>query len=160
MVSLTIDGIEVQVPKGTNLIEAAKAVNTEVPYYCYHPHLSIAGNCRMCQVEVEGAPKLTIACNTAVREGMVVRTQKSSEKVKEAQRATLEFLLINHPLDCTVCDQAGHCKLQDYYYEYNSEASRFVENKEHSVKAEVLGPEIVYDGERCIVCTPLHPFLR
>lgn len=153
MVTLTIDGQSVQVAKGTNLIEAAKLVETEVPYYCYHPHLSIAGNCRMCQVEIEGAPKLTIACNTVVQEGMVVRTQRTSEKVKEAQRATLEFLLINHPLDCTVCDQAGHCKLQDYYYEYNRKPSRFIEAKEHKVKAEIFGPEVIYDGERCIVCT-------
>ena len=153
MVTLTIDDVEVTVPKGTNLIEAAKTIGTEIPYYCYHRHLSVAGNCRMCQVEIEGAPKLSIGCNTGAQEGMVVRTQKSSQKVKEAQRATLEFLLINHPLDCTVCDQAGHCKLQDYYYEYNSKASRFLENKEHKVKAEVLGPEIIYDGERCIMCT-------
>jgi NADH-quinone oxidoreductase subunit G len=153
LVTLTIDGVKVTVPKGTNLIEAAKKVGTEVPYYCYHPDLSIAGNCRMCQVQVEGMPKLTIGCNTGATEGMVVRTQKTSEEVAKAQRATLEFLLINHPLDCTVCDQAGHCKLQDYYYEYNKTASRFTENKEDKVKAEVLGEEVIYDGERCIVCT-------
>ena len=153
LVSLTIDGVKIQVPKGTNLIEAAKIAGVDVPYYCYHPDLSIAGNCRMCQVQVEGQPKLTIGCNTGAAEGMVVRTQKSSPAVAEAQRATLEFLLINHPLDCTVCDQAGHCKLQDYYYQYNTQASRFVDDKVHKVKAESLGPEIVYDGERCIVCT-------
>ncbi len=153
IVTLTIDGKTVQVPKGTNLIEAAKVAGIDIPYYCYHPHLSIAGNCRMCQVQVEGQPKLTIGCNTGAANGMVVRTQESSPDVAEAQRATLEFLLINHPLDCTVCDQAGHCKLQDYYYEYNSKASRFIEDKVHKVKAEVLGPDVVYDGERCIVCT-------
>ncbi|MCB0339364.1 MAG: (2Fe-2S)-binding protein, partial [Bdellovibrionales bacterium] len=152
-VTLTIDDVEVTVPKGTNLIEAAAGAGAEIPYYCYHRHLSIAGNCRMCQVEIEGMPKLQIACNTGAAQGMVVRTHGTSERVADAQRSTLEFLLINHPLDCTVCDQAGHCKLQDYYYEYNSKASRFVDNKVHKVKAEVFGPEVVYDGERCIVCT-------
>jgi NADH-quinone oxidoreductase subunit G len=153
LVTLTIDGNEVRVPKGTNLVEAALTVGVEIPFYCYHRHLSVAGNCRMCQVKVEGAPKLTIGCNTGAQEGMVVYTQKTSPEVEEAQRATLEFLLINHPLDCTVCDQAGHCKLQDYYYEYNKKASRFIEQKVGKVKAEVFGPEVVYDGERCIVCT-------
>jgi NADH-quinone oxidoreductase subunit G len=152
-VTLTIDDREVTVPKGTNLIEVAESVGIEIPHYCYHRHLSIAGNCRMCQVAVEGMPKLTIACNTTAAEGMVVRTHHTSEEVADAQRATLEFLLINHPLDCTVCDQSGHCKLQDYYHQYNSKASRFIEEKVHKVKAEVLGPEIVYDGERCILCT-------
>lgn len=153
LVVLTIDGQEVKVPKGTNLIEAAKTVGIDIPYYCYHKHLSIAGNCRMCQVHVEGSPKLTIGCNTTVQAGMVVKTQKTSKEVENAQRATLEFLLINHPLDCTVCDQAGHCKLQDYYFEYNRKASRFIEDKTHKVKAEVFGPHVIYDGERCIVCT-------
>jgi len=153
MVKLTIDGQEVEAPKGMNLIDASKLVDVEVPYYCYHPDLSVAGNCRMCQVEVEGMRKLTIGCNTTVAEGMVVKTQKTSAKVADAQRATLEFLLINHPLDCTVCDQAGHCKLQDYYYDYNGKPSRFVEEKVKSVKAEPFGPGVVYDGERCIVCT-------
>lgn len=153
MVTVTIDGVEVQVPKGTNLIEAAKKVGVEIPHYCYHPSLSIAGNCRMCQVHIEGGRKLGIACNTGATDGMVVETQETNAEVADAQRATLEFLLINHPLDCTVCDQAGHCKLQDYYYEYNGKPSRFKENKVKSVKAEVFGPEVIYDGERCIVCT-------
>lgn len=153
MVNITMDGKEISVPKGTNLIEAGKLAGIIIPYYCYHKHLSIAGNCRMCQIEIEGAPKLSIACNTGAQEGMKVKTQMTSELVKDAQRATLEFLLINHPLDCTVCDQAGQCKLQDYYYDYNKTASRFIEEKTHKVKAEQLGPEVMYDGERCIVCT-------
>lgn len=153
LVKLTIDGVEVEVPKGTNLIEAAKKVGFEIPHYCYHPHLSVAGNCRICKVEVEGMPKLQIGCNTGATDGMVVKTQRTSEKVSDSQRATLEFLLINHPLDCTVCDEAGHCKLQDYYYEYNHQPSRFEEEKVTSVKAESLGPGIIYDGERCIMCT-------
>ncbi|MCB0336719.1 MAG: (2Fe-2S)-binding protein, partial [Bdellovibrionales bacterium] len=153
VVTLTIDDQQVQVPKGTMLIEAAKRAGIEVPYYCYHPHLSSPGNCRMCQVEVEGAPKMQIACSVPVAEGMVVRTQKTSQKVKDTQASTLEFILINHPLDCTVCDQAGHCKLQDYHYEYNARPSRFLENKEHKVKATPLGPTVMLDGERCIMCT-------
>jgi NADH-quinone oxidoreductase subunit G len=158
LVTIFIDDKEIKVPKGMNLIEAAKLAGVEIPHYCYHPHLSIAGNCRMCQVQVEGQPKLTIGCNTAAAEGMKVKTQHSSEAVAEAQRATLEFILINHPLDCTVCDQAGHCKLQDYYYDYNAKPSRFLEDKVHKVKAEPLGPEVMYDGERCIVCTRCSRF--
>ncbi|HQH26672.1 MAG TPA: 2Fe-2S iron-sulfur cluster-binding protein, partial [Oligoflexia bacterium] len=153
LVKLTIDGKQVCVPKGTNLIEAALSVGIEIPFYCYHRHLSVAGNCRMCQVEIAGMPKLTIACNTIAVEGMVVRTHHTSPAVVAAQRATLEFLLLNHPLDCTVCDEAGHCKLQDYYYEYSASASRVLEDKVRKVKAQPLGPEVIYDGERCIMCT-------
>ncbi|MFN8389642.1 MAG: 2Fe-2S iron-sulfur cluster-binding protein [Bdellovibrionota bacterium] len=153
MVTITVDGKQIQVPKGTNLIDAAASAGIDIPHYCYHPHLSIAGNCRMCQVEIQGSPKLGIACNTMAAEGLTVKTHFTSEQVAESQRATLEFLLINHPLDCTVCDQAGHCKLQDYYYEYDGKGSRFVENKVDKVKAEPLGSEVIYDGERCIMCT-------
>lgn len=153
LVNITVDGKKIQVPKGMNLIEAAAEAGVEIPHYCYHKDLSIAGNCRMCQVHVEGQRKLTIACNTQASEGMEVKTQESSEEVADAQKATLEFILINHPLDCTVCDQAGHCKLQDYYFDYSGERSRFEEQKVEQVKAEPLGPEIVYDGERCIMCT-------
>lgn len=153
LVSLTIDGKAVQVPAGTNLIEAAKTIGIEIPHYCYHKNLSIAGNCRMCQVEIKGMRKLEIGCNAQVREGMEVSTQHTSKAVSDAQAATLEFILINHPLDCTVCDQAGHCKLQDYHFEYNAKESRFLEEKEHKVKAEPLGPTVMLDGERCILCT-------
>lgn len=153
MVTLTVDGKQITVPKGTNLIEAAKLAHVEVPHYCYHPHLSIAGNCRMCQVHIKGRPKLEIACNTLAADGMEVSTHLTNKEVDDAQAATLEFILINHPLDCTVCDQAGHCKLQDYHYEYNARPSRFLEAKEHKVKAEPLGPTVMLDGERCIMCT-------
>ncbi|WKZ56497.1 MAG: 2Fe-2S iron-sulfur cluster-binding protein [Bdellovibrionota bacterium] len=153
LVTLSIDGKEVRVPKGTNVIEAARSIGVEIPYYCYHPHLSVAGNCRMCQVKVEGQPKLQIGCNTPVAEGMKVLTSHTSAEVSDAQAATLEFILINHPLDCTVCDQAGHCKLQDYHYEYNARPSRFLEEKVHKVKAEPLGPTVMLDGERCVLCT-------
>jgi NADH-quinone oxidoreductase subunit G len=153
VVTLTIDGKTAQVAKGTNVIEAAKTIGVDIPHYCYHPHLSIAGNCRMCQVSVKGQPKMTIACNTPVAEGMEVATHHTSKDVADAQAATLEFILINHPLDCTVCDQAGHCKLQDYHFEYNARPSRFLEEKVHKVKALPLGPTVMLDGERCIMCT-------
>lgn len=153
VVNVTIDGKATQVPKGTNIIEAAKTVGVDIPHYCYHPHLSIAGNCRMCQISVKGMPKMTIACNTGATEGMDVSTHHTSKEVADAQAATLEFILINHPLDCTVCDQAGHCKLQDYHFEYNARPSRFVEEKVHKVKALPLGPTVMLDGERCIMCT-------
>ncbi len=152
-VTLTIDGRTVTVPKGTNIIEAAKTIGIEIPHYCYHPCLSVVGNCRMCQVEVAKAPKLMIGCHTTVQEGMEVRTHLTSQAVRDAQAATLEFILINHPLDCTVCDQSGHCKLQDYHFEYSAKASRFIEEKVHKVKAEPLGPTVILDGERCIMCT-------
>jgi NADH-quinone oxidoreductase subunit G len=158
LVTVTVDGVDVKVPKGMNIIEVARLAGVEIPHYCYHPHLSIAGNCRMCQIAIEGQPKLAIGCNTTAAEGLKIKTQFSSPEVSEAQRATLEFLLINHPLDCTVCDQAGHCKLQDYYHEYNSTPSRFIEDKVNKVKAEPLGPEVIYDGERCIVCTRCSRF--
>jgi len=153
MVTLTIDDKELSVPKGTNLIEAAAKIGIEVPYYCYHPHLSVPGNCRICQLEVEGMPKLMIGCHTQAQNGMVVRTQHTSARVKDTLASTMELLLINHPLDCTVCDQAGHCKLQDYHFEYNAKPSRFLEQKERKVKALPLGPTVVLDAERCIACT-------
>jgi NADH-quinone oxidoreductase subunit G len=153
LVNIKIDGNPIQVPKGMNIIEAAKCAGVDIPHYCYHPHLSVAGNCRMCQIQVKGQPKMTIACNTPAAEGMEVATHNSSKEVADAQAATLEFILINHPLDCTVCDQAGHCKLQDYHFEYNARSSRFLEEKVHKVKAVPLGPTVMLDGERCIMCT-------
>jgi len=153
MVTLKIDGRALTVPQGLNLIEAAKTVGIEIPHFCYHPHLSVAGNCRICQVKVKGSPKLEIACNTKVREGMEVFTHLTSKEVAEAQAAVLEFILINHPLDCTVCDESGRCKLQDYHYKYNARDSRFLENKVRKVKAKPIGPYVILDGERCIACT-------
>ncbi|MBX7137086.1 MAG: (2Fe-2S)-binding protein [Oligoflexia bacterium] len=153
LVTLTIDGKVVRAAKGSTIIQAATAAGIEVPFYCYHPHLSIPANCRICQVKVKNAPKLMVACHTQVAEGMEVNTHHTSPEVQAAQAATLEFILINHPLDCTVCDQAGHCKLQDYHFEYNAKPSRFIENKVHKVKAEPLGPTVMLDGERCIMCT-------
>ncbi len=158
MPKLEIDGREVTVEDGLNLIQAAERLGIEVPHYCYHPALSISGNCRMCLVEIEKMPKLQIACNTRVTEGMVVTT--TSPKVKAAQAAVLEFLLINHPIDCPICDQAGECKLQDYYMDYGAYLSRFpLEAKVEKRKVVDLGPQVVLDQERCILCARCTRFL-
>ena len=152
MPTLEIDGQEVTVEDGLNVIQAAEQVGVEVPHYCYHPGLSISGNCRMCLVEIENMPKLQIGCNTRVSDGMVVKT--ASERAKHAQAAVLEFLLINHPIDCPICDQAGECKLQDYYMPYGAYRSEMkLEAKVHKGKVVDLGPEVVLDEERCILCT-------
>ena len=151
MPKLTIDGKEVEVPDGINVIQAAERLGIEIPHYCYHPAMTIVGNCRMCLVEIEKAPKLQIACNTRVAEGMVVHTQ--SAKTKAAQKAVLEFLLINHPIDCPVCDQAGECKLQDYYMEFDQQPSRFpLGKKVRKGKAIYIGSDVMLDQERCVLC--------
>ncbi len=149
-VTLTIDGTTVTVPEGTLLVEAAKTIRTDIPVYCYHPKLGPAGLCRICLVEVEKAPKLQIGCNTAVAEGMVVHTYGA--KVEEGRRAVMEFLLVNHPLDCPICDKGGECDLQDYSMAYGQSASRLADPKSTKPKAIDLGPTIVLDDERCIVC--------
>jgi NADH-quinone oxidoreductase subunit G len=149
-VTVTIDGVNVTVPEGTLLVEAAKQVQHEIPVYCYHPKLGPAGLCRICLVEIEKMPKLQIACNTPVSEGMVVHTL--SEKAAEGRRAVLEFLLLNHPLDCPICDKGGECDLQDYVMAYGQGASRLADAKLHKPKAVDLGPTIVLDEERCILC--------
>ncbi len=149
-VTLTIDGTTVTVPEGTLLVEAAKTIRTDVPVYCYHPKLGPAGLCRICLVDIEKAPKLQIACNTAVAEGMVVHTY--GPKVEEGRRAVMEFLLVNHPLDCPICDKGGECDLQDFSMAYGQSASRLADPKASKPKAIDLGPTIVLDDERCIVC--------
>ena len=151
MPKLTIDGREVEVPAGTNLIEAARSLGVEIPHFCYHPGLSVAGNCRMCLVEIEKAPKLQIACNTAVAEGMAVLT--SSDKVKKARAGVMEFLLLNHPIDCPICDCAGECYLQDYYMDHDLKASRLEEPKNKKLKAQPIGEHVMLDKERCVLCT-------
>ncbi|HEY0382607.1 MAG TPA: molybdopterin-dependent oxidoreductase [Candidatus Elarobacter sp.] len=150
LVTLSIDGVEVRVPKGTLLVEAAKSIHTDIPVYCYHEKLGPAGLCRICLVEVEGMPKLQIACNTAVADGMKVHTQNS--RVDDGRRAILEFFLLNHPLDCPICDKGGECDLQDYSMAWGQGASRMVDPKYAKPKAVDLGPTIVLDEERCIVC--------
>lgn len=151
MPKVTIDDTEYEVPAGKTLLQFCLEEGIHVPYFCYHPKLSIAGNCRMCLVEVEGRPKLEISCNTMPMDGMVVRTK--SPTVIEARKAVLEFILINHPLDCPICDQAGECDLQDQYFQFSSVPYRFREAKVHKPKAVPLGPLVMLDDERCIVCT-------
>lgn len=150
-VTLTIDGKEITVPKGTSIIEATDKINVEVPRFCWHPGLSVAGVCRFCMVKVEGMPKLQIACNTACTEGMKVTTQAAD--VKEAQKWALEFHLINHPLDCPICDQAGECELQNYYMKVGRYSSQMDEDKVLKPKALDVGDNLVLDTERCILCS-------
>jgi NADH-quinone oxidoreductase subunit G len=158
MPKCTIDGHEMEVPPGTTVIQAALQKGIHVPHFCWHEDLAVDGNCRMCLVEIEKMPKLQIACNTQVSDGMVVRT--TSPKAKEAQRTTLEFLLVNHPIDCPVCDQAGECYLQDQYMEHGLHDSRVVpEEKVHKRKVVDLGP-IMLDAERCVLCSRCIRFER
>jgi NADH-quinone oxidoreductase subunit G len=158
MPKITINQESINVPDGTTIIEAAGQLGIEIPRYCYHPGLSIAGSCRMCLVEIEKMPKLQPACNTRVTDGMVVTT--NSEKVQDAVSGVLEFLLINHPLDCPVCDQAGECYLQEYYMKFGLYDSRMNENKIKRHKAEVIGPHVILDTERCVLCSRCVRFVR
>ena len=151
MPNINIDGKKIDFRQGQTIIEAARDHGIEIPHFCWHPKLSVSGNCRICLVEVEKMPKLVIACSTLASEGMVVHT--NSEKVVATQNAVMEFLLINHPLDCPICDEAGECKLQDYAYKYGVGESRFVEEKVHKDKRVLLGPRVMFDGERCISCS-------
>ena len=151
MPKLTINDEEIEVEKGTTILQAAAQLGYDIPHFCYHPSLSIPANCRMCLVEVEGNDKLQPACHSPVNDGMVVHTE--SQRVVKARKSVLEFILVNHPVDCPICDQAGECKLQDYYMAYDAQESRLRTEKVSSVKVYPLGPEVVYDGERCILCT-------
>ncbi len=150
MTRLTIDGVEVEVPAGSALIQACELAGREVPRFCYHERLSIAGNCRMCLVEVEKAPKPVASCGYPVADGMVVHTD--SPMVRQARRGVMEFLLINHPLDCPICDQGGECDLQDQAMGYGRDHSRYHENK-RVVKDKYLGPIVKTIMTRCIQCT-------
>jgi NADH-quinone oxidoreductase subunit G len=172
LVNVQVDGVWMQFPKGLNAVEVARRVGKFVPHYCYHPKLSIAGNCRMCLIEV-GSPKMDaarkmimaadnhpeiawtprpqIGCATQVSEGMALRTD--SPLVDECRRGVMEFLLINHPLDCPICDQAGECKLQEYSVQYGNADSRFVEEKVKKPKRVDIGARIVLDDERCVMCS-------
>jgi NADH-quinone oxidoreductase subunit G len=150
-ITFTIDGREVQAPENAMLVDAAKLGDVEIPVFCYEPKLGgPVGACRMCLVEIEGIPKLQTGCSTPVKDGMVVNTQ--SERVKSAQQSVVEFLLINHPLDCPVCDKGGECPLQDITFGWGGGSSRFVEPKRHFVKPLELSPTIAIDRERCILC--------
>ncbi|CAA6693642.1 MULTISPECIES: 2Fe-2S iron-sulfur cluster-binding protein [unclassified Lentimonas] len=173
-ITINIDGVDVAVPKGINIIEAVKIAGkgAEVPHYCYHPKLSISGNCRMCMVEmgmpmrdrgtgepvldengvqkIGWMPKPTIGCATNAAPGMHIRT--NTEMVKESRNGVTEFLLINHPLDCPICDQAGECKLQEFSAEHGRGYSRFIEQKNVKPKRTKLGSRVTLDDERCILC--------
>jgi NADH-quinone oxidoreductase subunit G len=174
LITVNIDGKEIAVPKGTNVIEAARRANVDVPFYCYHPKLTVVGNCRMCLVELgmpavdpatkapvmdpaTGKQKInwgrgpTIACAANVSPGLHVRT--TTPIVKECREGVMEFLLINHPLDCPICDQAGECKLQEQSTGYGRGYSRFIEQKNVKPKRTLLGPRVMLDDERCILCS-------
>jgi NADH-quinone oxidoreductase subunit G len=150
-VTFEIDGREVSAPEGSMLVDGAKYGDVEIPVFCYEPKLGApVGACRMCLVEIEGIPKLQTACSTAVKDGMSVVT--SSDRVKQAQNAIVEFLLVNHPLDCPVCDKGGECPLQDITFGWGAGRSRFIEPKRHFRKPLELSPLVAIDRERCILC--------
>jgi len=157
LLTLKINDQTVTVEPGTLLIDACRAAGVEIPHYCYHPCLKIVASCRMCVVEVKGQQKLAASCSTAAADGMEVRTD--TKAVAEARAAVMEFMLLNHPLDCPICDQAGECKLQDYSYQYGSGESRMTEPKSHW-HYEDLGAKVVIDKNRCIHCTRCVRFTR
>jgi NADH-quinone oxidoreductase subunit G len=151
-VTLTVDGKEVTVPKGTLIIRAAEQLGIEVPRFCDHPFLEPVGACRQCYVEIEGQRKLFTSCTTEVAPGMVVRTQNTSDEAHEAQVANLEFLLLNHPLDCPICDRGGECPLQDQALAFGPGESRYREAKRTYEKPIPLSPLVNLDRERCVLC--------
>jgi NADH-quinone oxidoreductase subunit G len=157
LVKVTIDGIQISVPEGMTVLEAAERAAVVIPRYCYHPGLSAPAVCRMCLVEAEGAPKPVPACVHKVQDGMVVRTE--SADARKARRAAIEFLLLNHPLDCPICDAAGQCELQDYAFETGQLRSRSVEPKAVLGRDKVT-PEIMYFADRCILCTRCVRFME
>ncbi|MBW8773123.1 MAG: NADH-quinone oxidoreductase subunit H, partial [Gemmatimonadetes bacterium] len=157
LVNLTIDGTPVSVPKGTTLIEAAKQAGVLVPHYCYHPSLQSPAVCRMCLVEVEKNPKLQPSCVTTVAEGQVVHV--NSDNAKKAREGVLEFLLINHPLDCPICDQAGECELQDYVFQEGRAGTRYEDYAKRYNPVEDFGPDVLYVANRCILCTRCVRFM-
>ena len=181
LITVNVDGRDVAVPKGTNVIEAARLVGVDVPYYCYHPKLSISGNCRMCLVEIgmpavdpatkapiidpatgkariNWIPRPQIGCATNASPGLHVRTQ--TPQIKDCREGVMEFLLVNHPLDCPICDQAGECKLQEQATGYGRGYSRFVEEKNVKPKRTRLGPRVTLDDERCILCSRCIRFCK
>jgi NADH-quinone oxidoreductase subunit G len=156
-VKFKLNGKEVEADEGRLVIDAAKDEGVEIPHYCYHPALGNPGNCRMCIVEVAGAPKPQVSCRTGVREGMDVRSD--SDAAKRAQASALELHLVNHPLDCPVCDQSGECGLQDYYMKIGQYQSQVREDKGHKDKRITAGPHVMLDQERCILCTRCTRFV-
>jgi NADH-quinone oxidoreductase subunit G len=181
LVTVNVDGKEIAVPKGTNVIEAARLVGVDVPYYCYHPKLSISGNCRMCLVEmgmpavdpatkapvmdpatgrqkINWIPRPQIGCATNATPGLHIRT--NTPQIKDCREGVMEFLLVNHPLDCPICDQAGECKLQEQSTGYGRGYSRYIEQKNVKPKRTQLGPRVTLDDERCILCSRCIRFCK
>jgi NADH-quinone oxidoreductase subunit G len=161
MPKIKINGRELEVAEGITILEAALSNGIYIPHFCYHPHLAISGNCRMCLVDVKpGPPKLSISCATTVAEGMEIETE--NEKVRAARAAVMEFILKNHPLDCPICDQAGECVLHEYYMKYDLKPSRLfsAEDKVKKQKRRRLGKNVVLDSERCVLCTRCLRFVR
>src|SRR5829696_9691064 len=179
MLNVQVDGVWMQFPKGTRVIEACSQASKFIPRYCYHPKLSAPGNCRMCLIELgmpkmgpdrkpvigaDGKPEIAwiprpqISCAQDVSEGMAVRT--SSPMVQECRKGVMEFLLINHPLDCPICDQAGECRLQEFSVEYGNASSRFLERKVKKPKNVDLGPRVTLDAERCVLCSRCIRFMK
>ncbi|MBA3403654.1 MAG: (2Fe-2S)-binding protein, partial [Gemmatimonadaceae bacterium] len=156
MIKLTIEGRPVSVPEGTSILEAAKTAGILIPHYCYHPSLPIPGVCRMCLVEVEKAPKLAPSCATSVAEGQVVHVH--NDRALEARKGVLEFLLINHPLDCPICDQSGECELQDFTFQEGRSDSRYRDPKRFN-PVEDFGGDVMYVPNRCILCTRCVRFM-
>src|SRR5271154_85872 len=179
MVNVQVDGEWKQFPKGTRLIEACEQSGKHIPHYCYHPKLSSPGNCRMCLIEMgmpkmgpdrkpvigaDGRPEIAwiprpqISCAQDISEGMAVRT--NSPMVQECRKGVMEFLLINHPLDCPICDQAGECHLQEYSVEYGNGESRFLDHKVKKPKNVEIGPRVTLDAERCVLCSRCIRFMK
>jgi NADH-quinone oxidoreductase subunit G len=181
LITVNIDGRDIAVPKGTNVIEAARRLGIDVPHYCYHPKLTVAGNCRMCLVEmgmlavdpatkapvmdpatgkqrVNWVPRPAIACATSALPGLHIRT--TTQMVRDCREGVMEFLLINHPLDCPICDQAGECKLQEQSTGYGRGYSRYIEHKNVKPKRTQLGPRVTLDDERCILCSRCVRFCK
>ena len=158
MTKIFINNEPVEVEEGTTVLKSAERAGIHIPHLCYHPAFPPEGSCRMCLVEIEGFPKLELACSTVVKEEMKIST--NSERVVEARKAVLEFLLAEHPLDCPICDKAGDCKLQDYYDEYGLFESQFKEAKEKREKKLKIGKSLILDQERCILCTRCARFLK
>jgi len=151
MPRVIIDDREIDVPEGFNMIQAAKLLGIEIPHFCYHPGLGVDGNCRLCFIEIDGVPKPQIACNTFARDGLRIRTD--TEAVRDLRKAVLEFFFLNHPLDCPICDQSGECLLQDFYMRHGQYESRLDLPKVHKGKVVDVGPRVVLDAERCVLCT-------
>jgi NADH-quinone oxidoreductase subunit G len=157
MVKFSIDDRGLEAKEGLTVLRAALDAGIDIPHFCYHPAFPPEGSCRMCLVEIEGLPKLELACSTPVQQGMIVRTQ--SARVVEARKAVLEFLLAEHPLDCPICDKAGECWLQDYYDEYGLFDSQLKDEKEKREKKIMISPNLILDRERCVLCTRCVRFL-